>query len=192
MVRRDSGINSLPQLTGKKVVTVNGGTQEANLRKIVSSVDVVTFETAPQALVALQQHKAAAFINDEVSLFDAYAKMGPAQKDFVILAQNVSTEPIAIGTPMPPLGARNIRNIKRADMKAHFNALRKAGNSVSQVNKAIKAAKAIFTYAFDSEYVTANIMQRYPKLQRVEGERRANRGIFPKLNCKPSLRMPRL
>jgi ABC-type amino acid transport substrate-binding protein len=86
------------QLTGKKVVTVKGGTQEANLRKIVSSVDVVTFETAPQALVALQQHKAAAFINDEVSLFDAYAKTGSAQKDFVILPQNVSTEPIAIGT----------------------------------------------------------------------------------------------
>ena len=97
MVRRDSGITNLPQLAGKKVVTVKGGTQEANLRKVVPSVEVVTFETAPQALVALQQHKAAAFINDEVSLFDAYAKMGPAQKDFVILAQNVSTEPIAMG-----------------------------------------------------------------------------------------------
>lgn len=63
-------------------------------------------------------------------------------------------------------------------MKAHFNALRKSGHSVSQVNKSIKAAKAIFTYAFDSEYVTSNIMQRYPKLQRVEGERTANRGVF--------------
>lgn len=97
MVRRDSRITTLPQLAGKKVVTVKGGTQEANLRKVVPSVDVVTFDTAPQALVALQQHKAAAFINDEVSLFDAYAKLGPAQKDFVILAQNVSTEPIAMG-----------------------------------------------------------------------------------------------
>jgi len=54
-------------------------------------------------------------------------------------------------------------------MKAHFNALRKSGHSVSQVNKSIKAAKAIFTYAFDSEYVTSNIMQRYPKLQRRRG-----------------------
>jgi polar amino acid transport system substrate-binding protein len=97
MVRRDSGISSLPQLAGKKVVTVKGGTQEANLRKVVPSVDVVTFETAPQALVALQQHKAAGFVNDEVSLFDAYAKLGPAQKDYVILPQSVSTEPIAMG-----------------------------------------------------------------------------------------------
>jgi len=63
-------------------------------------------------------------------------------------------------------------------MKAHFNALRKSGCSVSQVNKSIKVAKSIFTYAFDAEYVSTNIMQRYPKLQRVEGERTANWGVF--------------
>jgi integrase len=79
---------------------------------------------------------------------------------------------------LPPLGPRDIRNIKRSDMKAHFNALRNDGCTVSQVNKSIKAAKAIFTYAFDLEYVTSNVMQRYPKLQRVEGEAKANRGVF--------------
>jgi integrase len=79
---------------------------------------------------------------------------------------------------LPPLGPRDIRNIKRANMKAHFNALRNGGCTVSQVNKSIKAAKAIFTYAFDLEYVTSNVMQRYPKLQRVEGETKANRGVF--------------
>jgi len=63
-------------------------------------------------------------------------------------------------------------------MKAHFNALRNGGCTVSQVDKSIKAAKAIFTYAFDLEYVTSNVMQRYPKLQRVEGEAKANRGVF--------------
>jgi integrase len=77
---------------------------------------------------------------------------------------------------LPPLGSRDIRNIKRADMKAHFNALRNGGCTVSQVNKSIKAAKAIFTYAFDLECVTSNVMQRYPKLQRVEAK--ANRGVF--------------
>jgi polar amino acid transport system substrate-binding protein len=97
MVRRDGGITALAQLAGKKVVTVKGGTQEPNLRKVVPTVDVVTFETAPQALVALQQHKATAFVNDEVSLYDAYAKLGPAQKDYVILPQSISTEAVAIG-----------------------------------------------------------------------------------------------
>ena len=97
MVRRDGGITTLAQLAGKKVVTVKGGTQEPNIRKAVPTVDVVTFETAPQALVALQQHKATAFVNDEVSLYDAYAKLGPAQKDYVILPQSISTEAVAMG-----------------------------------------------------------------------------------------------
>ena len=97
MVRRDSGITTPAQLAGKKVVTVRGGTQEPNMRKAVPTVDVVTFETAPQALVALQQHKAAGFVNDEVSLFDAYSKLGPAQKDYVILPQSISTEVVALG-----------------------------------------------------------------------------------------------
>ena len=97
MVRRDGGITALAQLAGKKVVTVKGGTQEPNIRRAVPTVDVVTFETAPQALVALQQHKATAFVNDEVSLYDAYAKLGPAQKDYVILPQSISTEAVAMG-----------------------------------------------------------------------------------------------
>ena len=63
-------------------------------------------------------------------------------------------------------------------MKAHFNALRNNRCTVSQVNKSIKVAKAIFGYAFGCEYVTSNIMQKYKKLERVEGERTANRGVF--------------
>ena len=97
MVRRDSSITTLAQLAGKRVVTVKGGTQEANIRKAVPTVEVITFETAPQALVALQQHKAAGFVNDEMSLLDAYAKLGPAQRDYVILPQSVSVEPLALG-----------------------------------------------------------------------------------------------
>lgn len=97
MVRRDSGITQLSQLAGKKVVTVRGGTQEPNMRRAVPTVDVVTFETAPQALVALQQRKAVGFVNDEVSLLDAYGKLGPVQKDFVVLEQNISTEALALG-----------------------------------------------------------------------------------------------
>jgi polar amino acid transport system substrate-binding protein len=98
MVRRDSGITSVAQLAGKKVLTVKGGTQEPNMRKAVPGVEVVTFETAPQAFVALQQRKGAGFINDEVSLQNAFGKLSAAaQKDYVILPQNVSTETIALG-----------------------------------------------------------------------------------------------
>jgi len=97
MVRRDSGITAVAQLAGKKVVTVKGGTQEPNIRKAVPTAEVVTFQTAPQALVALQQHKAAGFVNDEISLLDGYAKLGPLQKDYLILPQSISTESIALG-----------------------------------------------------------------------------------------------
>ena len=90
-------IDRVAQLAGKKVVTVKGGTQEPNMRKAVPTVDVVTFETAPQAFVALQQRKAIGFVNDEVSLLDAYGKLGAAQKDYVVLPENISTEVLAIG-----------------------------------------------------------------------------------------------
>lgn len=97
LVRRDGGITQLAQLAGKKVSTVRGGTQEPNIRRAVPTVEVITFETAPQALVALQQRKAVGFVNDEVSLLDAYGKLGPAQKDFVLLDQSISVEALALG-----------------------------------------------------------------------------------------------
>src|SRR5215470_3404414 len=97
MVRKDSGITQLSQLAGKRVVTVRGGTQEPNMRRAVPTVQMITFETGPQALVALEQRKAVGFVNDEVSLLDAYGKLGPAQKDYVLLDQNISTEALALG-----------------------------------------------------------------------------------------------
>lgn len=97
MVKKTSGITAVPQLAGKKVVTVKGGTQEPNIRKAVPNVDVVTFETGPQAFQALQQGKGIAFVNDEVSLLDQFAKLGPLQAQYQILDQNLSVEPLAIG-----------------------------------------------------------------------------------------------
>ncbi len=97
LVRKDSGLTQVAQLAGRKVLTIKGGTQEPNIRKAVPNVEVITFETGPQALQALQQGKGAGFVNDEASLLDAYAKLGPAQKDYVILAQSLSVEPLALG-----------------------------------------------------------------------------------------------
>jgi len=97
MVRRDSGITKVAQLAGRRVVTVKGGTQEPNMRKAVPTVQMVTFETAPQAFVALQQRKAVGFVNDEVSLLDAFGKLGPAQKDYVVLPESISVEVLGLG-----------------------------------------------------------------------------------------------
>lgn len=97
MVKTSSGIADVPQLAGKKVLTVKGGTQEENVRKAVPSVDVVTFETTQQAFQALQQGKGAGYVNDEATLVNDIAKLGPAKKDYRILPTNLSTEPLALG-----------------------------------------------------------------------------------------------
>ena len=97
LVKTSSGIADVPQLAGKKVLTVKGGTQEPNIRKAVPNVDVVTFETTQQAFLALQQGKGVGYVNDEASLVNDYAKLGPAKKDYAILPTNISTEPLALG-----------------------------------------------------------------------------------------------
>ena len=97
LVKTSSGISDIGQLAGKKVLTVKGGTQEPNIRKAVPNVDVVTFETTQQAFLALQQGKGAGYVNDEASLVNDYAKLGPAKKDYAILPTSISVEPLALG-----------------------------------------------------------------------------------------------
>jgi polar amino acid transport system substrate-binding protein len=97
MVKLSSGIQDVSGLAGKKVLTTKGGTQEPNIRKAVPGVDVVTFETGPQAFLALQQGKGLGYVNDEGSLVNGYAKLGPAKKDYLILPTSISVEPLALG-----------------------------------------------------------------------------------------------
>jgi len=97
LIKTASGIKDVPDLTGKKVLTVKGGTQEPNIRKAVPNVEVVTFETTQQAFLALQQGKGVGYVNDEASLVNDYAKLGAAKKDYAILPTNISVEPLALG-----------------------------------------------------------------------------------------------
>ena len=97
LVKTSSGIKDVPELSGKKVLTVKGGTQEPNIRKAVPNVDVVTFETTQQAFLALQQGKGVGYVNDEASIVNDFAKLGPAKKDYVILPTSISVEPLALG-----------------------------------------------------------------------------------------------
>ncbi|MBB3181488.1 ABC transporter substrate-binding protein [Variovorax sp. Sphag1AA] len=97
LVKKDSGITEVPQLAGKKVLTIRGGTQEPNLRKAVPGVDVVTFDTSQQAFQALQQGKGVGYVDDEAALLRSYAKLGPQKAQYTVLKQNLSTESLAIG-----------------------------------------------------------------------------------------------
>lgn len=97
LVKKSSGIQNVPELAGKKVLTVKGGTQGPNILKAVPTADVVTFESTQQAFQALQQGKGQAYVNDEASLLTDFAKLGAANKDYLILPQNLSVEPLAFG-----------------------------------------------------------------------------------------------
>lgn len=122
LVKADSGIQNLAALAGKKVVTIKGGTQEPNIRKAVPQVDVVTFDTGPQAFQALQQGKGVAFVNDEVSLLDQHAKLGTASSQYRILDQNISVEPLAIGI-------RKGEKRLKAEVDAALSSLEKGGEA---------------------------------------------------------------
>jgi len=97
IVKKSSGITELPQLAGKKVLTIRGGTQEPNVRKAVPGVEVVTFDTSQQAFQALQQGKGVGYVDDEAALLRSYAKLGPQKAQYTVLKQNLSTEALAIG-----------------------------------------------------------------------------------------------
>ncbi|MDM4764746.1 ABC transporter substrate-binding protein [Pelomonas sp. SE-A7] len=97
MVKKSSGITALAQLAGKKVITVKGGTQEPNTRKAIPNVEVVTFDNGLLAFQALAQGKGLAFVNDEVSLLRQFSNLGPAKDQYLILPQNISNEPLALG-----------------------------------------------------------------------------------------------
>ncbi|MFM9436347.1 polar amino acid transport system substrate-binding protein [Janthinobacterium sp. CG_23.3] len=108
LVKKSSDIATVAALAGKKVLTVKGGTQEPNIRKAVPSVDVVTYETTVQAYLALQQGKGAGYVDDEASLLNNFAKLGAAQKDYLVLPQSISTEALALGIKKGETGLKTL------------------------------------------------------------------------------------
>lgn len=97
MVRKDSGITTLAQLDGKKLLTVKGSTMETNIAARIKNATVVSFDNSPQALLALEQGKGVAYVNDETSLVSNFAKLGPAAKDYTLVPQYLSSEHLALG-----------------------------------------------------------------------------------------------
>ncbi|WP_020657031.1 ABC transporter substrate-binding protein [Massilia niastensis] len=118
MVRAGSGVTALPQLAGKKVVTVRGGTQETNIRKAVPSAEVVTFENTQQAFQALRQGKGIAYVNDESSLLADYGKLGPAAKGFTILPTSIGNEAIAMGLRKGEKGLKAVVDATLRELEA--------------------------------------------------------------------------
>ena len=118
LVKKSSGINDVPDLAGKRVVTVKGGTQEPNTKKAVPTATVITFDTAPQAFQALQQGKGAAFVNDDKSVVRALVQLGDQGKDYKILPSNLSIEPLALGIKKGEAGLKQVVDSTLRELEA--------------------------------------------------------------------------
>ena len=97
MVKANSPAKDVPDLAGKRVATAKGSSMEVNIKKAVPTVNVISFDTSPQALVAMQQGKAVAFVNEDQSLARAMVEMGSQRKDYRLLPTSISTESLALG-----------------------------------------------------------------------------------------------
>jgi polar amino acid transport system substrate-binding protein len=117
MTKKASGITEPSQLGGKKVLTVKGSTMEQNIKKAVPAAEIVSFDNSPQAFLALQQGKGVAYVNDETSLIDDFSKLGPAQKDYVILPASISTEHLALGLKKGETGMKTLVDGVLRDME---------------------------------------------------------------------------
>lgn len=97
LVRKNSGIKDVPDLAGKRVVTAKGSSMEVNMRKAVPTAQIITFDTSPQAFVALQQGKAVGYVNEDASLARSLNQIGDKRSDYQILPTNLAIEPLALG-----------------------------------------------------------------------------------------------
>jgi polar amino acid transport system substrate-binding protein len=97
LVKTASNVKDLPDLAGKKVLAVKGGTEEPNIRKAVPNVEIVNVDTTQQAVLALQHGEGVGYVADETSLANDYSEFGAGRKDYAILPTNVSVEPLALG-----------------------------------------------------------------------------------------------
>ena len=108
MVKANSPFKDVPDLAGKRVATAKGSSMEVNIKKAVPTVTVISYDTSPQALVAMQQGKAVAFVNEDQSLARALVAMGAQRKDYRLLPTTISAESLALGIKKGETGLKKV------------------------------------------------------------------------------------
>jgi polar amino acid transport system substrate-binding protein len=77
LVKKDSGIKTVADLSGKTVATTKGSTNSAAVKELNPKADVQEYDTSAAAVLAVKQGQAAAMVED--SNFQAYqAKIDPS------------------------------------------------------------------------------------------------------------------
>ncbi len=115
LVKKAGGIASVKDLAGKKVGSVKGSTSEQNVKKAQPECTVISFETYPEAFLALKQGKVEAVTTDEsilVGLQNSDDKPG----DFAIVGEYISPEPYGLGVAENESDFRDFINIALMEM----------------------------------------------------------------------------
>lgn len=78
---------------------------------------------------------------------------------------------------LPDFGAKEVGAVRKDDVRAHFNKLRKR-KPAATVNKALRAFKALLNYALDLQLIDPNPLTRFKPYERADGEPTVNRDAF--------------
>ncbi len=115
LVKKGAGIKSIKDLAGKKIGSVKGSTSEQNAKKAEPTATIVSFETYPEAFLALKQGKVAAVTTDEAILVGLkFADDKPDTWD--IVGDYISPEPYGFGVVENDSKFRDFVNISLMEM----------------------------------------------------------------------------
>jgi len=98
LVKKDSGITSIKDLANKKISSAKGSTSEVNAKRAQPSATVVSFETYPEAVLAVKQGKAEAATTDEAILIGLKNK-DEHPEEWAVVGDPISSEPYGLGLP---------------------------------------------------------------------------------------------
>ena len=115
LVKKDSGIKSIHDLAGHKIASAKGSTSEQNATRAEPKATILSFETYPEAFLALKQGKADAVTTDEAIL------MGIKNKDdnpgaWELVGEPISAEPYGLGVVQNDSQFRNYINFFLMEM----------------------------------------------------------------------------
>ena len=115
LVKKDSGIKSVADLAGKKVGSAKGSTSEQNVKKAQPACDVVSFETYPEAFLAMKQGKVVAVTTDAPILL-GIRNSDDNPENFAVVGEDIAAEPYGIGLPENDSDFRDFVNITLMEM----------------------------------------------------------------------------
>jgi integrase len=79
---------------------------------------------------------------------------------------------------LPAFGLREVGSIRRADIAAHFDAMREKGATAQTVNRTLRTLKAVLFFALERELVERNVCQRFRPYEGAKAERHVSRDAF--------------